>query len=269
MKKNTLLYGICLILILSSCGIQKRQHTRGFYMPSLGLHKSTGTTENLKKESFRQTADKFKNQVGEPEGNVALAFKAEDPALIEKTESKKYAFEQNQWPKKDSCDEIVMTNGDFFYGKIFEVSSTEVRYFACDYLTGPIQSIEKNKVLLIQYVNGKKEVVNTGANANDSISGKNGKYGTYGNPIYKKSKAELEREIVKDKNIAWTGFALSFLSFILPIGIASIILGIIAVRRRFRSKAPKMKKIGALGVFTIVLSIIGLAIISIFIISEL
>lgn len=57
-------------------------------------------------------------------------------------------------------DRIVRNNGETIKCKILEVGSTEIKYIPSDNPTGPVYTIEKEKVARIEFGNGKKEKVN-------------------------------------------------------------------------------------------------------------
>jgi hypothetical protein len=55
-------------------------------------------------------------------------------------------------------DTLTMRSGDNVIVKIIEVGSSEVKYKKIDNLNGPIFSILKSEVSMIQYENGSKDV---------------------------------------------------------------------------------------------------------------
>lgn len=54
----------------------------------------------------------------------------------------------------DSCDNIILKNGNQIKGKIIEITSEEVKYHRCDNLKGPIYNTPKHYVFMLQYSNG-------------------------------------------------------------------------------------------------------------------
>lgn len=61
----------------------------------------------------------------------------------------------------DSCDMLVLRNGDEIEAKVTEISTSEIKYKRCNHLTGPTVIIDKADVLFVKYSNGTKEVFNT------------------------------------------------------------------------------------------------------------
>ena len=57
-----------------------------------------------------------------------------------------------------SQDKIVMNSGEVLYGKVEEVSVTEIKYKKQDNLTGPVYTVNKTDVYSIHYENGTKDV---------------------------------------------------------------------------------------------------------------
>ena len=56
------------------------------------------------------------------------------------------------------CDELITQSGDLMMVKVLEIGASEIRYKKCEYLDGPAYVIEKNKVFMIIYPNGTKDV---------------------------------------------------------------------------------------------------------------
>jgi hypothetical protein len=59
----------------------------------------------------------------------------------------------------DSCDNIILKDGTEISGIVKEISQTELRYKKCSNLDGPTFTINKSKVLMIQYRNGTKDII--------------------------------------------------------------------------------------------------------------
>jgi hypothetical protein len=69
----------------------------------------------------------------------------------------------------NKCDDIVFKNGEELFAKVLEISSSEIKYKKCDNPQGPTYSLEKEKVLMIKYKNGTKDIFN---NIEEKISRK-------------------------------------------------------------------------------------------------
>ena len=62
--------------------------------------------------------------------------------------------------QKDSCDNIILFDGKEILGKVIEITENTIKYKRCSYLEGPLLTINKSKIILIQYANGSKELFN-------------------------------------------------------------------------------------------------------------
>ena len=59
----------------------------------------------------------------------------------------------------DSCDVILLKNGDEIYAIVQEVGLSTIKYKRCNYKDGPNIVIDKQDVFMIRYRNGSKEVI--------------------------------------------------------------------------------------------------------------
>ena len=58
----------------------------------------------------------------------------------------------------EQCDEMITRKGDTIMIKTIEIGEYEIKYKNCDYLSGPVFSIQKSSVFMITYSNGAKSV---------------------------------------------------------------------------------------------------------------
>ncbi|MFL5752472.1 MAG: hypothetical protein ACJ76F_03625 [Bacteroidia bacterium] len=70
-------------------------------------------------------------------------------------------------------DTIYMKNGNILAGKVLEVSETELKYKKAENPDGPLYSMNKFRVALVQYQNGFREVFDDGNLSNHDV-GRNG-----------------------------------------------------------------------------------------------
>ena len=59
----------------------------------------------------------------------------------------------------NSQDIIIKKSGDEIKSKIFEVTSTDVKYKNFDNQNGPLYTISKSEIFVIKYENGTKEII--------------------------------------------------------------------------------------------------------------
>ncbi len=58
-----------------------------------------------------------------------------------------------------TCDILILTNGTEIESKVEEIRINEIAYRKCDNPLGPLYVIEKEKIFMIKYKNGTKEVI--------------------------------------------------------------------------------------------------------------
>lgn len=130
---------------------------KGFYMPHNNHDEVTTkattkqhATSPLKLET-KKTVDIFQNPLNDLELTASIK-----PNIILKTKI-----------SKDSCDEIILVNGDIVKAKVLKIGVTEVDYKACDNISGPTISILKSDIFMIKHPNGTKTVM---GNTNAGVS---------------------------------------------------------------------------------------------------
>jgi hypothetical protein len=106
----------------------------------------------------------FKNEVltvpsNYEEQNIPdISFKhLSKPETSIKTKIRQLVNMQNE----DSCDNIILKDGNEISGKVTEIGLNEIRYKKCTNLNGPTVVLDKTKVLMIKYPNGTKDIVGT------------------------------------------------------------------------------------------------------------
>jgi hypothetical protein len=65
---------------------------------------------------------------------------------------------RSQSGKTDSCDLIIMRDGNEVKGKVLVISPDDVRYKKCDMPDGPDFVVRKRDVFMIEFKNGTREV---------------------------------------------------------------------------------------------------------------
>ena len=68
-------------------------------------------------------------------------------------------------------DIIILKNGNEIKAKVLEISPQEIKYKRFDNLEGPTVSISASMVLMIQYANGSREIINAEPAASSPASG--------------------------------------------------------------------------------------------------
>lgn len=178
MKEKFLLI-VLVVLFVGSCNIEKRR-----YLPGYNVQKKTNITE-VKKINYKDndqpssTANYSIHKIENVVVNKEEINSLESKNKIESTINQENKIKKNKTNLSlpqfsnlvlnslnvikhalpaDSCDIIVMRNGDEIDAKVLEIGLNDVKYKQCDNLNGPTKVIEKNSVFMIKYPNGTKDV---------------------------------------------------------------------------------------------------------------
>ena len=60
---------------------------------------------------------------------------------------------------RDTCDKIILHNGNEIFTKVIEIDSECVKYKYCNNIKGPIILVLKKDVKMITYADGNNEVI--------------------------------------------------------------------------------------------------------------
>ena len=72
-----------------------------------------------------------------------------------------FCFSQNFEEKaKEQCDNLMLKSGEEISASIEEVGEDLIKYRKCNNQSGPLYSISRNKVFMIKYANGTKDLFN-------------------------------------------------------------------------------------------------------------
>jgi hypothetical protein len=121
-----------------ACSVQKRHYAKGFYVD--WNNKRSSVTDKKATEFPREN-----NEAVVPKDLTASANALD--GIITSTST------------GDSCDVIVMMNGDEILAIVTEISPVEIRYKNCKHQSGPVMVIYKKDALFIKYSTGEKYVV--------------------------------------------------------------------------------------------------------------
>ena len=141
------------LILLFSCSVQKRKYQKGFYVSSSKTsHHSSKKNTRLLKDEVKVENLVAKNINFETEENAEASVN--NTVLI----LKKSTFPVLSIEKEDSCDLIILRNGDEVSAKVLEISPIEIKYKKCTMPDGPLYVVKKSDVFMIKYQNGTKEV---------------------------------------------------------------------------------------------------------------
>lgn len=143
-----------IILLLTSCNIQKRQYRNGFY----AHWKQKSTKEGY---HHQKTCDQLSHESDiHFEGSLVASGSKQ---ILHKPNITKMLAE-NFNPDPDSCDVILFKDGREIRATILEVGPEEIKYKKCRVNEGPLFVVRKSEVFRITYKTGSTEVFQSKAN---------------------------------------------------------------------------------------------------------
>lgn len=122
----------------------------------------------------------------------------------------------------DSCDNIILKNGEEIWAKYIELGANEITYKNCDNLNGQTLTIKTADVLLIKYSNGTKDIFEN--QKSTKIGAKDIYASQTSTPIN-------EKKILTSALVSFIFSIVGFIIFGIPLGITSVIIGIISLNR--------------------------------------
>lgn len=139
---------LLLIVLFSSCSVQKRVYLKGYYVD--WHHKRTTLTESSVSNSLKEKRSSTVSGKADP-ANIP------SETVMEHRESETGPVIKNEGPG-DSCDVMIFRNGSEISVRVIEVGVSEIKYLKCDNLTGPTYITNKAELFLIKYHNGSRDV---------------------------------------------------------------------------------------------------------------
>ncbi len=138
---------ISLIMIIASCHVEKRIYRKGYHI--VWHHSKEKNVRSVNKPAT------VKTEVIEKEIAEVIAT-----ANINENEIIPLKHKTLLTLDKDTCgDVLLLQNADELSVKVIEINEQAIKYKRCDNINGPTYTIAKNKVALIKYANGIKEVI--------------------------------------------------------------------------------------------------------------
>jgi len=170
----TLLFACIVALVFSSCKIEKRVHRPGYHVEWAHAKKRV-----------------------KPIASPQFIATEKEPILSASTANSLIDLEPNiSILVVDTCDNIILRNGEEISAQVIEVGTAEIKYRKCQNIKGPLYSINKKEVFMIKYVNGTKDIMpepdaktKNGGDPffNDQDYGANNGNNTNATPIYRKA----------------------------------------------------------------------------------
>lgn len=138
---------ISLIMIVASCHVEKRIYRKGYHI--VWHHSKEKNVRSVNKAATVKT-EVIEKEIAE----VIAAANINENEIILLKHKPLLTF------NKDTCgDVLLLQNADEISVKVIEINEQAIKYKRCDNINGPTYTIAKNKVALIKYANGIKEVI--------------------------------------------------------------------------------------------------------------
>ena len=136
--------------LFSSCHLQKRLYTKGFY---------AGKNHSLKTPGKQTTTDTLSSIV-----STIHPIETKETSLTLSAELHQLAGKNKPARLKtiilgDACDTIVLKNGARLLGKVEEINRGTVIFKSCDSPANPKSTLSKKDVNYILFSNGYKEII--------------------------------------------------------------------------------------------------------------
>lgn len=149
---------LLLICVTFSCSLQKRQHLPGYHVEWKHNRVEKSLKENTELNSIQHigktnvVSDEKTSFTASNNEAVDVAASSQIQTFAKKLAS--HLLSRN----KDSCDIIITRDWEFINAKVIEIGVDVIKYKKCSHLDGPLISIPKSSVAVIQYPNGDKNV---------------------------------------------------------------------------------------------------------------
>ncbi|NVO03750.1 MAG: hypothetical protein HXX09_13720 [Bacteroidetes bacterium] len=147
-NKQFLLIILILGLFFFACTSEKRLYNPGYNITWKTLIKNDRLISSAKLNLPLKSNIGLLNLIDSKNNATALLNNSKSNIL----------FFENISSTKDSCDNIILKNGNEIYAKVIEITAKEVKYKKCENKDGPTYVIEKTDIFMIKYVNGTKDI---------------------------------------------------------------------------------------------------------------
>jgi TM2 domain-containing membrane protein YozV len=174
--KSAFLSLLFIVILVTSCTIEKRHYMPGYHVNRIGNKPITETKQINKQFNQPTNFAETKTQVINVEEPVLFA--SEEELVFTPQESKNFTqipSSINNTVKlpitvENECDLIILRNGNEISAKVLEVGQNEVKYLLCENLNGPTYTKNKSEILKIKYVNGTSTIFEQSNQQNSSNS---------------------------------------------------------------------------------------------------
>jgi len=154
-KKSTL-YFLCSILFLTSCASLNGGKLKYHKINNLSVEKEKSTIHEIEENQIGSSLADTQTSAA-----ISNEFNISNSAKLANAEISTYELITAAEEPEKSCDTLLMKNGKVINAKIIEIGVDIIKYKRCEFLDGPMYSVNSSDVELLTYSNGTKEVVPT------------------------------------------------------------------------------------------------------------
>ena len=177
--KTTSLAILSVMLLFTSCSIEKRVHMSGYHIEwhksykSLAKNEKVRTNDNVVDQLSINKIETLPNQM---DNEVELFASSSNDIILTSTTSEHFKnqkinnLKQVKKVLNTDCDVIILKNGQEIQAKVLEVGQTEVKFKNCDNQSGPTFSKNKSEIFMIKYPNGTSTVMEESKSNSSKVS---------------------------------------------------------------------------------------------------
>jgi hypothetical protein len=244
---------LVLFAVVLSCSVQKRKYSSGYFVQKVWKKHPGKETPGIlvKKTKGNRPVSASGPQVSSYQAYTETAGFASAQPFHQ--EGLILTHKQPLAAPMDSCDVLILKSGEEIAAKILEITDDAIKYKKCDNPLGPTYSMAKERVFMIKYINGTKELVTAPERTGSGSS--------------QKSPADKAPGPRKVQGLALWGFIIALVGWFVPAvalalvmelaGIAFGISGLVKI-----DKSPEKYKGKGFAITAIILGILGIIIIA-------
>src|SRR5687767_14990663 len=161
------------LLLLAGCSVQQRRYQRGLHVEL--LRSDRGRHAAVKPGTPLHTGIVRESVISAQPDLVAAAGESSHAPVILKSIDRPSVAVPFKKPRRhlqsdpDTCDLIIMKNGQEIRARILEIGLKDIRYNKCDIGTA-VHISHKSDIFMIRYANGSREVFNSTAESSSPKS---------------------------------------------------------------------------------------------------
>lgn len=173
--------GLAIMLVISSCTMEKRVYTSGYHIEWNKSKHNTDKRELVNKDSRKPTVEQSENETNRVDNSLVQTVT--DNNITASVDNLPELFTANNFLSKEKiyflkksevksiatsedCDIIILKNGQEIKAKVLEIGSAEIKHKEYANLNGPTFSKNKSEVFMIKYTNGTSTVISEDVKTN-------------------------------------------------------------------------------------------------------